>query len=170
MINLRFGPCTPRTDSRGLRERIIMRSPGRPSGWSRVRSQGVRGSWGSLWRLPGGSWGLVWKGFGRLFAKGENRKMVRKCFRTHQRSPKNYQIVEQVMADPIFGVPGPGGPKKAENDRFWVPGKSRVWPIFVDPIIMGSKSPWVWGMGLQLCLRGARQTRPELLLYRVSRK
>ena len=39
--------------------------------------------------------------------------MVRKWVRTHQKSPKNYQIVEQVMADPIFGVPGPGeGPKR----------------------------------------------------------
>ena len=64
---------------------------------------------------PGGSWGLVWTGFGRLFAEGENRKMVRKWLRTHQKSLKNYQIVEQAMADPIFGFPGPGGGPKRQK-------------------------------------------------------
>ena len=80
---------------------------------------GVPGGPGVPGRVPGnllgGSRGLVWVGFGRMFAEGENRKMARKWFRTHQKSPKNYQIVEQDMADPIFGVPGPGGAQKGRK-------------------------------------------------------
>ena len=82
-------------------------------------------------------------GFGRMFAEGQNRKMVRKWLHIGPKMLKIYRIVEQDMADQIFGVPGPGGgPKKAQNGRFWVPGKSYFWPLFGEPIIMSTGSPW----------------------------
>ena len=107
------------TCARGLRERIIRRSPGRPSGWSQVGFQGARGSRGVPGNLLGGSWGLVWVGFGRMFAEGENRNMVRKLFISNQSGPKHYQIEEQDMAVQIFGVPGPGGAQKGRKLPFW---------------------------------------------------
>ena len=84
--------------------------PDRP-GWG---PRGSGGPGGRLWRLLGGSWGLVWTCFGRMFVGGENQKMVRKCFRTHQQIPKKFGAVEKDMADQIFGVPKPGG---AQNGR-----------------------------------------------------
>ena len=101
---------------------------------------------GSLWRLPGCSWGLVWTGFGRLFAEGENRKVVRKWVRSHQKSPKNYQIVEQVMADPIFGVPDPEPPRLTALGQAHDLLQRRLQSGFVP-----WKERWPWVSPLGLC-------------------
>ena len=79
----------------------------------RGSTEGVPGS------LPGGSRGLVWVGFGRMFAEGQNRKMVRKWLHIGPKMPKIYRIVEQDTADPIFGVPGPGGAEKGRKWPIW---------------------------------------------------
>ena len=54
-------------------------------------------------------------GFGRMFAEGEHRKMVRKRFNSSQKRSQDYQIEEQDMAEQIFGVPGPGEAQKGRK-------------------------------------------------------
>ena len=77
---------------------------------------GVPGGPGVPWASRGGSQGASWALFGRVLAEhlpGGNAKMVLKCFQIGPKShPQNNEEVQQDMADPIFGVPGPGGAQK----------------------------------------------------------
>mgnify|MGYP001287372953 CR=1 FL=1 len=74
---------------------------------------GVPGGPGVLGAAFGGSPEAPGALFGRVLGECplevKTEKIVRKWFRTHEQIHKIYQIVKQVTADPIFGVPGPGG-------------------------------------------------------------
>ena len=79
---------------------------------------------------------------GECLGRVKTEKWSGNGFISVQNGPKSTGLENKTWRIRFSGSRGLGGPKKAENDRFWVPGKSHFWPLFGDPIIMSTGSPW----------------------------